>query len=63
MSRISTTKEEGMLHEDTRQLRGEGRLTDEVLREKMRQGRGPIFDWGHHGPKTPPSKRPGARAR
>jgi hypothetical protein len=35
-----------MLHEDNRPLKGEGRLTDNVLREKLRQGRGPII--GRH---------------
>ena len=53
-----------MLHEDTRPLRGEGRLTDEVLREKMRQGRGPIVGWGHNGgSKLSPAKRPGTPSR
>jgi hypothetical protein len=39
-----------MLHEDNRPLKGEGRLTDNVLREKLRQGRGPIIR-SHDAPK------------
>jgi hypothetical protein len=39
-----------MLHEDNRPLKGEGRLTDAVLREKLRRGRGPIIG-GHDEPK------------
>jgi hypothetical protein len=48
-----------MLHEDNRPLKGEGRLTDAVLREKLRQGRGPIIG-GHDEPKprTMPQSTP-----
>jgi hypothetical protein len=48
-----------MLHEDNRPLKGEGRLTDAVLREKLRRGRGPIIG-GHEEPKprTMPQSTP-----
>lgn len=41
--------------------KGEGRLTDEILREKIRLSRGPIWGSNPQPPMPKTARRPGSR--